>query len=193
MSKYELILTLCKKKGVKITKVEEELGFARGSFKKMDSSKPSAEKIYALAKYFDVPMEYFFEENKPLRLLKPVYEVAAGEGRINSDYTDNYISFDEDSDEYTYCSVHGDSMYPIVQSGDIIKIRLTSEISPSDLTVIKIDGESATVKYVEIVQDGLWIRAENKEVFEDRFYSVKDVMTLPITIVGKAVELQRAL
>lgn len=195
MSKYELILALCQEKGVKITNVEKELGFAKGSFKKMDSSKPSAEKIHAIASYFDVPMELFFRDDYEsikeayLANRQPLYDVACGNGRINGDYTDEYV--DESEEGCSWCRVYGDSMSPILLDGDYVKIQHMTQTEPSDLTAVKIDGETVTIKRVEVANNGIWLRAENKAVFEDRFYSVSDVLTLPITIIGKVVEMKR--
>ena len=62
MSKYERIKELCKDRGVTITGLEKELGFARGSLSKIDKNKPSYERLGKLANYFGVPIEYFSEE-----------------------------------------------------------------------------------------------------------------------------------
>lgn len=116
MISYQKILDLCEKKGVKVTNVEKELELSKGSLKKVEKNTPNAEKIYMLAKYFDVPMEAFFEEEDiPLiskyesaiasavefrrryesdadfraevdaieAELEPVFDAAAGAGRIN--------------------------------------------------------------------------------------------------------------
>ena len=206
MGKYELIQKLCDSKGVKVTNVEKELGFAKGSFKKMDSSKPSADKIYAIARYFSVPMEIFYEDPNSVRFARyyegvqnlvddyakePVYDIAAGQGRINGDYADNYIKDEGNMEGYSWCEVHGDSMYPILLDGDLVKVEHLTQTEPTDLTVIKVDGESSTIKYVEVAENGIWLRAENKDVFEDKFYSVQEVLTLPVSIIGKVVELKR--
>lgn len=130
----------------------------------------------------------------PISQEEPVYDVAAGPGCVNGDYTDNYVNTEEEEmNEYTWCEVHGDSMLPTLMSGDLVKVHIQTETDPHDLTVIKVDGESATIKHVEIVSDGIWLRADNKEVFPDKFYTVQEVLTLPITIIGKAVEFKRAL
>lgn len=55
---YEIIKELCKKKGVTVTGTEKELGFARGSLCKVDTSKPSMEKVQKLADYFGVSVSY---------------------------------------------------------------------------------------------------------------------------------------
>lgn len=58
MLTYETIKILCKKKGVAVTAVERELGFARGSLCKVNTSKPSMEKVQKLAEYFQVSVDY---------------------------------------------------------------------------------------------------------------------------------------
>lgn len=65
MLTYETIKQLCKEKGVTITGVEKELGFARGSLCKVNTSKPSMEKVQKLATYFNVSYDYLVNgENK---------------------------------------------------------------------------------------------------------------------------------
>lgn len=51
---YEKIKMLCKEKGIAITKLEAELGFARGSLSKIDNHKPSAEKVEKIARFFGI-------------------------------------------------------------------------------------------------------------------------------------------
>ena len=58
MLTYETIKTLCKDKGVTVTGLEKELGFARGSLCKVDTNKPSMEKVQKLADYFNVSLHY---------------------------------------------------------------------------------------------------------------------------------------
>lgn len=73
MLTYDTIKMLCKKKGVTITGTEKELGFSRGSLCKVDTSKPSMEKVQKLADYFDVSVDYLMTgketpENKEITL-----------------------------------------------------------------------------------------------------------------------------
>ena len=58
MLTYETIKKLCKGKGVTVTGVEKELGFARGSLCKVNTNKPSMEKVQKIAEYFDVAVDY---------------------------------------------------------------------------------------------------------------------------------------
>ena len=204
---YEKVEKLMKMKGVKVADVAKATGISSSVFTDWKKGRytPKADKLYALAEYFDVPMEYFFDENDQLDyyyekiqeriskylkgIEKPVYRASAGQGAYNDTYTADSISMGEEG--YEYAEVVGDSMLPELRDGDVIKIEPTSHTEPRDFTLIKIDGEDCTVKFVEVVENGIWVRALNKEVFEDRFYTIQDVLTLPITIIGKVVAFRR--
>lgn len=63
MLTYQKIKELCKKKGVTVTGTEKELGFSRGSLCKVETSRPSAEKVQKLADYFGVSTDYLINGN----------------------------------------------------------------------------------------------------------------------------------
>lgn len=208
---YERFEELRKLFGVTVAEICSATGIGKSTMSEWKKGKfrLKDDKRKAIAKYFGVSLAVIDgEEPIPEEVLnrhysgkhhetfkvKPLFEVAAGQGRINSDYSDEYKEEEEmvDTDEYTWCKVCGDSMSPLLQDGDYVKIHLQTQTSPHDLTAIKVDGESVTIKYVEVVDNGVWLRAENKEVFEDKFYSVQEVLSLPITIIGKVVLSQRS-
>lgn len=216
MTTYEVLEYLCSVRNKKITNVEKELGFSKGSLSKLKKSTPTANRSYVLASYFDVPQDFIFRpeqfrtetelaiaikdhtyvsEAKNVYMVSelkktPVYDVAAGDGAYNDTYADTYEDL-ETNDGESWCEIHGDSMYPELHDGDRVRIRHQTETAKTDLTVVKVDGEHVTVKYVEIVENGVWLRAINKTVYEDHFFTVSEVMTLPIKIVGKVVEVRR--
>lgn len=198
---YAKIKALMDASGISAYKLSKELGLSRSVFSEWKSgkSKPKYETVQLIADYFDVPISYFYDgEMDKLRAehefwsTKLVYDVAAGQGRVNGEYAAEHVSSGA-SDEYSFIRIHGDSMLPHLMDGDMVKVHHQTETSPTDFTVIKVDGETATIKYVEVTETGIWLRASNKEVFEDTFYTVKDVLSLPVTIIGKAVELTRSL
>lgn len=201
----EKVKTLCKSRDMSVNKLEQELGFSQGSIGKMGDSVPKADRLYKIAEYFDVPMEYFLDKDERLDyyyekiqgqilnylngIEKPLYRASAGQGAYNDTYTSDSISMGEEG--YEYATIVGDSMLPELRDGDVIKILPTSQTTPKDYTLIKINGDDVTCKFVEVVDNGIWVRALNKEVFEDRFYNIQDVLTLPITIIGKVVAFRR--
>lgn len=213
---YEKFEQLMKEKGVTPADVSKATGIGKSSLTgwKNGSYTPKADKLYAISKYFGVPMEFFFDDGivpikdqadldayfdqindvrekhgKPPIKEKPLFRVAAGNGCYNSQYADETISSTEDGFEFV--EIVGDSMLPILEDGDIVKVELTTEVSPHDLSVVKIDGETSCVKYCEITDRGIWLKAENKAVYEDHFYSIQQVLTLPIVVIGRVVELRR--
>lgn len=61
---YTQFLKLCKEKGVKPTPLIKQLGFSSGNLKKWaDGGSVNSETLVKLSNYFDVPIDYFFEEN----------------------------------------------------------------------------------------------------------------------------------
>lgn len=64
MFAYEKLRKLQEEKNLTSYAVSKETGIPSTCFAdwKSGRSKPKSDKLYILAKYFDVPMEYFFEE-----------------------------------------------------------------------------------------------------------------------------------
>ena len=58
MSLKERIKTLANERGISLPALEAELGFGNSTIVKWDKSTPNAEKLNAVAKYFDVSMDY---------------------------------------------------------------------------------------------------------------------------------------
>lgn len=202
----DIVRELAGEKGISQADIAKSAGVTRSAVSKWFSgtSQPSREVLPRLCVLFGVPISRFYISDIPDRLLvdepqehwhgqEPLYDVAAGPGRSNEDMPGEYIDDAFHDEDYSYARVHGDSMLPILQDGDVVKVHHQTETRPEDFTVVKVDGEHATVKHVEIADNGVWLRAENKNVFPDKFYTIQDVMTLPITIIGKAVEVRRAL
>ncbi len=63
---YEKYVVLRDKKGVTDYRVASETGITKSTFTdwRTGRSKPKTNKLAILAKYFEVPIEYFLDENK---------------------------------------------------------------------------------------------------------------------------------
>lgn len=63
-SKFELLL---KRDGVTAYQVAKATGIGQSTFTdwKTGRSKPGVEKLHLLSKYFNVPIEYFLEDEEP--------------------------------------------------------------------------------------------------------------------------------
>lgn len=196
---YEDFEKLCEERGVRVSEVAKATGISPTTFSEWKKGKytPKMDKMTRIAEYFDVPVDqisgirgnYIFTVKK--RTATPLYEASAGQGRVNGQYATDYMDDTEADEEHSWCTICGDSMLPELKDGDKVRVHHQTETTPQDLTVVKVDGESCTVKYVEITDNGVWLRALNKSVYEDRFYTIREVMQLPIKVVGKVVEVRR--
>lgn len=200
---YEIFEMLLKEHKIRMTDVARATGINPTTFSewKKGKYKPKDDKRQKIADYFGVSLAYLDgKTTKSEEAIQnhledkngfPVFNIAAGQGRINDAYATEYTTEPTLGEDYSWCKVVGDSMLPELRNGDDILVHHQTETTPHDMTVIKVDGESSTVKFVEITDKGVWLRALNKDVFEDKFFSVQDVITLPVTIIGKVVEVRR--
>lgn len=206
---YEILAALMREYNVKASEISKATGISSSVFTDWKKGRytPKIDKLEKIARYFGLSASVFFidiselpsylwehnPKNDKSRLEKTaLYACAAGDGSFNETYPSEFRDLDDsDSEEYSWCRIEGDSMYPVLMDGDLIKVHHQTETSPTDLTVVKVDGEHATCKHVEIVGNGVWLRAINKDAYADRFFSIQEVLTLPVTIIGKAVEMRR--
>lgn len=65
MSAYDIIKSLCDKKGIAVTALEKELNFGRGSIGKMRKGDPSAQRLQKIADYFGVSVDYLMTGEEP--------------------------------------------------------------------------------------------------------------------------------
>lgn len=188
---YEILEKLMQENGIRPFQISKATGIPSSVFTDWKKGRytPKDDKRQKIADYFGVSLAYLDgKEQAP----SPIYDVAAGEGAVNGTYATEYAKMDAELEEgYSWCTVHGNSMYPELHDGDKIKVKHMTETNKNDFAVVKIDGESSTVKFVEITDTGVWLRAINKEVYEDRFFSIREVITLPVKIIGKVVEVRR--
>jgi hypothetical protein len=63
MGLYSKVRSACADKGTTVFALEQQLGFPRSSIAKWDAHTPSFEKVSAVAKALDKPLEYFAESD----------------------------------------------------------------------------------------------------------------------------------
>ena len=86
--------------------------------------------------------------------------------------------------------IKGNSMYPEIKDGDIVVVRKQSVVENRDIAIVRINGEDATCKKIEITDKGITLIPINPE-YESKFFTKEEVETLPIEIVGKVFEVRR--
>lgn len=89
--------------------------------------------------------------------------------------------------------VKGDSMEPTFVANDIIVVRQQPNVESNEIAVVLVNGDEGTVKRIKKSDNGITLIGDNVSSFLPIFYSKEDIERLPVTIVGKVIELRRPL
>lgn len=160
--------------------------------------------IDKLAEYFQVDKTYFFklQNSETLNNIKhtkkgvkiPVLgKVVAG---IPVEAITDIIDYEEITEdmaktgEFFALQVKGDSMAPRIRENDVVIVRKQSTVENKDVAIVLVNGSEATIKEVQIQENGITLIGWNPAVYTPHFYSAKEIKTLPIQIIGKVVELR---
>ena len=87
--------------------------------------------------------------------------------------------------------IEGDSMEPKISLGDTVIVRRQDDVDSGEIAIVMIgnDDASATCKKIKKRSDGLLLVSTNPK-YEPMFYSKREVEELPVSILGKVVELR---
>lgn len=97
-----------------------------------------------------------------------------------------------DTGEFFCLRVEGNSMYPLLYSGETIVIKKQETAENGDIVVALVDNEETTVKRLKKVSDGIILEAENPE-YNSLYFNEKQIRNEKVKIIGKAVESRKKL
>ena len=97
-----------------------------------------------------------------------------------------------DTGELFCLRVEGNSMYPLLYSGETIVIKKQETADNGDIVVALVDNEETTVKRLKKVSDGIILEAENPE-YNSLYFNEKQIQNEKVKIIGKAVESRKKL
>lgn len=142
----------------------------------------------------DVPMEKATTKKNKLETIKiPIVgRVAAGCPILAEEEIIDTVDIPKEwlKDGYSYFGlrVKGNSMFPRILDGDYVIVRQQNEINSGNIGIILINGDEAVVKQVYITDSGITLKSYNP-MYQDMVFSKKDVITKPVTIIGRVVKL----
>lgn len=85
--------------------------------------------------------------------------------------------------------IHGNSMEPRIYEGDVVIVRQQDDADSGDVVIAMINGDDATCKRLRKYRDGIELIPNNPS-YEPMFFSNDEIMTKPVKIIGKVVELR---
>ena len=173
-------------------------------------SNPDNEKIFLLSKIFgvteawllgyNVPRYERLEETKinasltPQSLKIPVLgTVAAG---IPISAVEEILDYEEvpqswkNQGEFFGLRIKGDSMKPDINHGDTVIVRKQSTANNGHVVITLVNGDDVTCKKFEKLDNGIILISNNSE-YSPMYFSNEEVVTKPVVILGRVVELRR--
>lgn len=152
------------------------------------------ETIKKLSEIFGVPASSFVDsERNEIGVQIPVLGyVRAG---IPMTAVENIIDYEEISQEQARTGeffglvIKGDSMEPRMAEGDVVIVRKQETVDNGDIAVVLVNGDDATVKKFYRTDAGIKLVSTNP-IYDPFFYTPDEVDNLPVTIIGRVVELR---
>ena len=168
---------------------------------------PNFEVLESLADFFNVDLNYLLGKSdkttklmiedispKPQGIKIPVLgTVAAG---IPISAVEDILDYEEipqswqNQGEFFALKIKGDSMEPRMESGDVVIVKQQSDANSGDTVIVLVNGDDATCKRLEKTDNGIMLVSTNPK-YPPMFYSLEDIQTKPVVILGKVVELRQ--
>lgn len=95
--------------------------------------------------------------------------------------------------DYFCLKIVGNSMYPQMMEGDIAVIRQQPDVESGEIAVVLVNNCDATIKQIKKSEQGITLIGFNVSEYTPTLYTNQEIENLPITIVGKVVEIRRKL
>jgi repressor LexA len=160
---------------------------------------PGAGNLRKLANFFDVSVDFLLGreliKDEPNRLIPLLGTVPAGTPieaiEDIEEYIDIYPRLVKHGELFAL-RVQGDSMEPDLRNGDIVIIEKQEFVDNGDVAVVRVNGEDVTLKRVKLTAKGLMLIPSNP-AYDPVYFDSDQIATLPVTIIGKVIELRRRL
>ena len=183
---WENFIKLCNQHNIKPNALGKKLNFSSGSITNWKKGqKPHDTSLQKIAEYFGVTIDQLLgneQSREPSNISSfqqqsmraiPVYEtVSAGFGSQAEDcivdYLPCFIPSENEAENSIAIKVKGDSMYPKIEDGDIIRIVKQSTVENGQIAVVLVDNEGY-VKRINIKKDGIELESINPNYPPMRF------------------------
>lgn len=168
------------------------------SYEKGDRE-PNSEILIKLADFYNTTVDYILGVND-----NPLHESSSGViipvlGRVKAGIPmtaiESIIDYEEISQEqartgeFFGLQIKGDSMEPKISEGDVVIVRKQETVENGEIAVVLINGDDATVKKFYKTDAGIKLVSTNP-TYDPFFFTPDEVNSLPVSVIGKVVELR---
>lgn len=191
MELKQLIQEFKNKTGYTDSEIAKKCGVSRSTvmrWSKGEIHRLSSETMEQMSMLFGYNIEPVLKHSETtfklpvLGYVKAGYDLFAEENWLGEEE----VTIKERKDADYYLKVTGDSMTGCgIMDGSLVLVAKTSILANGDIGVVMI-GEEVTVKKVYFKDTMLILEAANPTV-PSRFYTKKEVLDLPVKIIGKVI------
>lgn len=91
--------------------------------------------------------------------------------------------------EYFALQIKGNSMEPRICDGDVVIVRRQPEVESGEIAIVLVNGNDAVCKKVMKHDSGISLVSLNP-AYEPLFFTKEEITSLPVTILGRMMELR---
>lgn len=91
--------------------------------------------------------------------------------------------------DYLALTIRGDSMEPRIKDGDVVIVRKQEDVADGEIGVVLVNGEDAVCKKIKKTPEGVMLISNNPK-YDPLYFTAAEVLSLPVTVLGKVVELR---
>jgi repressor LexA len=200
---FEILSQLINQKGTSKNQILKDLHLAKGSISNWENrgTVPSGETLSKIANYFNVTTDYLLTGTsniKPSNKSKGVSIPVLGYVRagIPIEAIEDILDYEEITPElaaqgeFFALSIKGDSMEPKISEGDVAIVQVQPDIESGELAIVLVNGQDATIKKVLKSTHGITLIPFNSN-YEPMVFTNEEIEQLPVSIVGKVVEVRQ--
>ena len=192
---------LRKQNGMSQLKLANTIGVSRSTVAMWEngSSQPDNSMLIKLSELFNVSVDYLLGRDEvpssPTSNGTWIPVLGKVQAGIPVEAVQDIIDYEDisnitkDPSDYFALQIKGSSMEPRFCAGDVVIVKKQNTAEDGDIVIALINGDEATVKKFKKRPEGIMLIPMNNN-FETMFYSNDEIEKLPISILGKVVELR---
>lgn len=187
-----------KLRGLTQKELGEKIGVKHNTISSYENgtNEPEQDLLFKIANALNISINDLFPETTSKGVQIPILGyVIAG---VPIEAVEDILGYEEISVDLArtgnfFClRIKGDSMEPTFAEGDIIVVRQQPDVESNEIAVVLVNGDEGTVKRIKKSDNGITLIGDNVSSFLPTFYSNEEIERLPVTIIGKVIELRRS-
>lgn len=193
-----IIKTLRKEKNLTQSRLAELCGVHQTAVSQWEKGRtmPDAESLRILSEVLGASVDTILGTAAPssdgvripvLGYVRAGSPVEAIEDTVGYEEIPNHLA---STGEFFALYIRGNSMEPKLFDGDIVIVRKQSDVDSGDVAVVLVNSMDATVKKVIKKGTGISLVPYNPD-YSVMDFSAEDISRLPVSVIGKVVELRR--